>query len=148
MVTQATQRLTYLCSSIPVLLYESDQANWIEKPSPDKWSKLEILGHLVDSAMHNHQRLIRAHIERCPWISYDQDQWVVLNRYQETEPGQLISLWLAYNQHVLHVVHKMPEASWSLRCKVSASEELTLEAIFISYVTHLEHHLHQIIQYE
>jgi hypothetical protein len=29
------------------------------KPSPNKWSKKEILGHLCDSANNNIQRLIR-----------------------------------------------------------------------------------------
>ena len=30
-----------------------------EKPFPEKWSLKEILGHLVDSAANNHQRMVR-----------------------------------------------------------------------------------------
>ena len=30
------------------------------KPDPHKWSKKEILGHLIDSAANNHQRFVRA----------------------------------------------------------------------------------------
>src|SRR4030095_2595683 len=29
------------------------------KPAPGKWSKKEILGHLIDSATNNHQRFVR-----------------------------------------------------------------------------------------
>ena len=31
-----------------------------ERPQPGKWSKKEILGHLIDSATNNHQRFVRA----------------------------------------------------------------------------------------
>lgn len=147
-VTPATQRLAYLCSCVPTILSELDQDTWVEKPFPEKWSKLEILGHLVDSAIHNHQRLVRAHMEDVPMIIYDQDPWVYQNRYQLASAEHLIAFWSVYNQHLLHLVQTMPAASWSLRCKVGTSEVLTLENIFINYLTHLEHHLHQIISYE
>ena len=29
------------------------------KPAPRKWSKKEILGHLLDSAVNNHHRFVR-----------------------------------------------------------------------------------------
>ena len=29
------------------------------KPQPDSWAQIEILGHLVDSAINNHQRIVR-----------------------------------------------------------------------------------------
>src|ERR1043165_9908871 len=29
------------------------------RPAPGKWSKKEILGHLIDSAANNHQRFLR-----------------------------------------------------------------------------------------
>ena len=35
-----------------------------QKPAPNKWSKKEILGHLIDSAANNHQRFIRLQLER------------------------------------------------------------------------------------
>jgi hypothetical protein len=30
------------------------------KENPEKWSRKEILGHLIDSAANNHQRFVRA----------------------------------------------------------------------------------------
>ena len=32
--------------------------------SPEKWSKKQVLGHLIDSATNNHQRFIRAQLAR------------------------------------------------------------------------------------
>ena len=37
----------------------------ILKSKPDKWSKKEILGHLIDLAANNHQRFLRAAQEYC-----------------------------------------------------------------------------------
>ena len=35
-------------------------------PVPGKWSKKQELGHLVDSACNNHQRIVRAQLEKEP----------------------------------------------------------------------------------
>jgi len=34
--------------------------NWTEPFGPDKWTRIELLGHLLDSAANNHQRFVRA----------------------------------------------------------------------------------------
>jgi len=51
------------------------------EPGPGKWSKKEILGHLVDSAQNNIRRFVVAQYETLPTIRYDQDQWVKLAGY-------------------------------------------------------------------
>src|SRR5215813_14552557 len=63
------------------------------KPSPTKWSKKEILGHLVDSAQSNIRRFIVAQYEEQPRIVYNQDQWVAVANYQQYSLPDLISLW-------------------------------------------------------
>lgn len=63
------ERLNYLCTHIPNLLAAIDEATFNEKTSPAKWSKKEIVGHLIDSATNNHQRFIRAQFEDRPSIT-------------------------------------------------------------------------------
>jgi DinB superfamily len=48
------------------------------KPSPAKWSKKEILGHLIDSAQSNIRRFVVAQYEENPFIKYNQDKWVAI----------------------------------------------------------------------
>jgi hypothetical protein len=36
------------------------------RPAPDKWSPKEELGHLLDSAANNHQRIVRGQLEERP----------------------------------------------------------------------------------
>jgi len=41
------------------------------KPSPTKWSKKEILGHLVDSAQNNIRRFVVGQYDERPKIIYN-----------------------------------------------------------------------------
>jgi hypothetical protein len=44
------------------------------RPAPGKWSKKEILGHLIDSAANNHQRFVRLQLtSRLDLPGYDGD---------------------------------------------------------------------------
>ena len=36
------------------------EADAAKRPAPGKWSAKEVIGHLIDSAAHNHQRFVRA----------------------------------------------------------------------------------------
>ena len=60
MKKQYIERLDKLIKMIPDILNQIDENEFCLKPFPDKWSKNEILGHLIDSTANNHQRFIRA----------------------------------------------------------------------------------------
>ena len=71
------------------------------RPAPGKWSKKEILGHLVDSAVNNHQRFVRAqHCEALAFPGYEQDAWVANQNYNDVEWKDLIELWVLFNRHL------------------------------------------------
>jgi hypothetical protein len=80
------------------------------KPTPHEWSKEEILGHLIDSAANNHQRFVRA-VNKVAgqFPTYDQDEWVQIQRYNEAPWSSLVALWSAYNNHLSHVIECIPE---------------------------------------
>lgn len=47
------------------------------RPLPDKWSKKEVLGHLIDSACNNQQKFVRTMAEpRVDFVGYRQNHWV------------------------------------------------------------------------
>src|SRR6202000_2913037 len=82
------------------------------KPQPEKWSKKEILGHLVDSAQNNIRRCVVAQYEDTPTILYAQDQWVREAAYQSYDIHNLIQLWNLLNRHFVAVLSQMsPEAA-------------------------------------
>jgi hypothetical protein len=82
------------------------------KPSAAKWSKKEILGHLVDSAQNNIRRFIVGQYDDLPKIVYKQDDWVALTNYQQYPSDRLIELWVLINQHFCMILENMePESS-------------------------------------
>lgn len=116
------------------------------KPSPDKWSKKEILGHLIDSAHSNIRRFAVAQYEDNPFIKYNQDKWVAINNYQHWDISVIINLWYLLNKQVCHILQNTPSAMYQ---RTSQTEALhTIEWLAIDYVKHLKHHLHVILNLE
>lgn len=62
-VENTIERLSCLCVTIPKMLIEIKEEDFIFSASPEKWSKKQILGHLIDSAANNHQRFVRIQYE-------------------------------------------------------------------------------------
>jgi hypothetical protein len=143
---KAINRLTELCNTIPELLLQISEEEFSEKANSDKWSKKEILGHLIDSATNNHHRLVRGQFEDQPNITYDQNKWNQFNFYNELESRQLITFWLAYNLHFLGVIQNIPTENLS-KIIYRKDEACTLYYMIEDYIQHTEHHLMQIVAY-
>lgn len=146
-IQRPLSRLQYLCSVIPALLRETDEDAFAAKPSPCKWSKKEIIGHLIDSATNNHHRIIRGQFETSPDIFYDQDKWNENSFYQDMEKEKIISFWLHYNLYLIELFQRIPPEKLSYTVSRGAEKDLTLKYIIEDYVAHLEHHLRQVVKY-
>lgn len=113
--------------------------------APGKWSRKEILGHLIDSAANNHQRFVRAQLESpLNFPGYAQERWVETQNYQEESWGYLVGCWAGYNRHLLHVLAQIPADKLNYTCVIGEDNPVTLEFLAQDYVRHLEHHLTQI----
>jgi len=123
--------------------------------APGKWSRKEIVGHLIDSAANNHSRFVRAQLqEDLVFPGYDQDAWVRVQRYRDRSWSDLVALWRAYNRHIACLMesadpaavkrprqsHNLDELAWKA---VERTEPTTLDYFMRDYVAHLEHHLRQ-----
>src|SRR5436190_20828593 len=116
------------------------------KPSPSKWSKKEILGHMVDSAQNNIRRFIVAQYEENPKIGYNQDKWVAIADYQHYNSADLINLWYLLNKHIVVILKNVTD---EMAQRKSQTEELhTIEWLAKDYIRHLLHHLHQVLELE
>src|SRR5580692_3770226 len=99
---QRLKQLRAVIDEIPSRLKELQIARVELKPSPSKWSPKEELGHLLDSAANNHQRIVRTQLEDKPKMpGYDGDAWVKLHNYQQRNWPEMIELWRALNQQLL-----------------------------------------------
>lgn len=137
-------KIISLCDTIPARLKLIAEENLSLKPSAKKWSKKEILGHLIDSAANNHQRFIRAQFE-IPVVYYEQDLWVSIQNYQAENSELLISLWEGYNRHLAHVIKNIPVQNYAKTSIGKDGISHTLEYLIEDYLRHLEYHLNQIL---
>lgn len=140
----------------PALLRLAD-ADVTRRPSPDRWSPKEMLGHLIDSASNNHQRFVRAQSQDdLVFPGYEQDDWVRAQRYREADWPALVTLWWMYNTHLVRVMaavpadvrfrahrrHNLDEIAWQ---PVPSGEPATLDDLMRDYGAHLRHHLAQLL---
>jgi hypothetical protein len=116
------------------------------KPSPVKWSKKEIMGHMIDSAQNNIRRFIVAQYEEAPKIVYNQDKWVEIAGYQHRDTGSLINLWYLLNKQICEILKNTATEMYQRQCQ---TEELhSIEWLARDYNKHLLHHLHAVLDLE
>ena len=117
------------------------------KPKPEKWSKKEVLGHLIDSANNNLRRFICGQYEVNPKIIYQQDFWVKSNNYQNVPRKNVIQLWKLFNEQICEVLQTMSVENTHLTCDTGKDsvQLYSIRWLADDYVKHLKHHLNQII---
>jgi hypothetical protein len=145
-IQDTIDRFTYVLNTVPPLLHKLDETSFSIKPAPGKWSKKEILGHLIDSASNNHQRFVRAQFEDTPAIAYDQDKWNEFSYHYHMRKDDLIDFWLDHNRYLLKLIKHIP--NFMLSKKVKVGDQIhNLQFIIEDYVVHMEYHLKQIVDY-
>lgn len=126
-------------------------------PAPGKWSPVEVIGHLLDSANNNHRRFILAQgQDDLVFDGYEQEAWVTRQHYQAAPWVELVHLWHLYNRHIARVMAATPREVRELVHDrhslhrmafraVPENQSATLDYLMNDYVDHLEHHLSQIL---
>lgn len=137
-------------------LFELDEAFVREPRSPGAWSRKQILGHLIDSASVNHQRIIEAQVTgSIVFASYAHEDWVRLQGYQTQDWEELVTLWSSLNMHLCGIVEMIPHEVLDASHPAHSYHEMayrplpeaqpsTLGYLIEDYFAHLKHHLAQI----
>lgn len=143
MIADTVQKLTDTINDI--LNRDVDSIDWAAKPAPTKWSKKQIIGHLIDSAQVNLQRFIRCTYEENFKLTYEQVEWVDAAHYQDADINELLGLWKLLNLQIARVLANYPADRLQARCDNSKKiQELhTVEWLAADYVDHMKHHLKQ-----
>ncbi|HZP33216.1 MAG TPA: DinB family protein [Candidatus Acidoferrales bacterium] len=146
-MTTAAEELTgVVAQNLPKLRTLSEE-EVMRSRGTGKWVKKEILGHLIDSAVNNHQRFVRAQLSgRLVWPGYEQDRWVAVQKYRERSWAEIVILWEQLNRHLAHVMANVPAERLGTKCVIGEGEPVTLEWLMSDYVRHLRHHLDQILR--
>src|SRR5260221_13661179 len=109
-------RLRLILETVPPRLLAIEDADAARPVASEKWSRKEVLGHLVDSASNNHQRFVRGQLApELHFPPYEQEGWVAVQRYRSEPWDAIVDLWRAYNRHLLHVMAAVSESPFAQR---------------------------------
>lgn len=141
---KVVQELNQILTEFVPKLQSISEVDFSAKPNPSKWSKKEVIGHLIDSAQNNLRRFVVGQYDKTPSkITYQQDFWVSANNYQNRPAKSVITLWQLINEQIAAVLTTMPKEKYSAQSETS--ELHTLEWLAEDYVKHMKHHLNQAI---
>jgi hypothetical protein len=145
-MTQKTNRLNQLLEEMENLFSTHSIVEFDTKPSNLVWSKKEILGHLIDSALNNIQRFTEIQYSEKPYQvrKYNPDELVKANNYQYKDNGDLFQLWLQLNKQIGFIMHNQTQTTLQYSLILPDGQPKNLRFLMIDYVDHLEHHLNQI----
>ncbi len=143
---EVSKYLEQTIKSVLPLLEKITDSEASLKPAANKWSKKEILGHLLDSACNNQQKFLRTMItSKLQFFGYQQNEWVSLQNYNAVKWKTLINWWVSVNEHLSHIIENTPKETLSHTIQIVNDGPFPLEFIIADYVEHLKHHLKQIL---
>jgi hypothetical protein len=78
-----------------------------------------------DSAINNINRFIRIQYEEQPFViqSYNQDQWVNLQNYQERPLDEILNLFIALNKQIINIISNIPKERLSNLCNIGNNQQ-------------------------
>jgi len=113
--------------------------------SDDKWTLKEIIGHLIDSASNNHQRIIRLQLsDAIEFPDYKNSDWLAIQKHQNMKFSELLSLFYYFNKLLVNIISDIDEKCLNNKWNVAWDENstfITLECLIIHYIKHLDGHL-------
>jgi hypothetical protein len=147
-MTRLTSEFEQLLKRGLEYLSQSSELEMSRKSSPEKWSKKEILGHLIDSGINNLQRFTEIQFKNKPYRirKYDQDELVKANDYQNSEIKEIVELWVSINNRIKNLMKQQSEKTLNYKIELDNKSITDLRFLMNDYVDHLEHHLNQIIK--
>lgn len=125
---------------------KATESEMSSRPAPHKWSKKEIIGHLIDSGINNLQRFSEISFEDQPYVvrPYKQEELVRYNRYQEASLAELLRLIKALNDRIQALMLHQDKDSLQLAVITPDGKQADLRFLMDDYVVHFAHHVKQL----
>lgn len=142
-----TDRIEELISIWEVKLLQLPQDIRTERRNSQNRTIKQILGHMIDSASNNHQRIVRLQFNKTlefPDYRQDNDLWIAIQNHQQEDWSKMINMWKYYNLHLGHIFLNVDPTCLSNTWKDFEGTVVTLAEMIEGYLVHLELHLLEI----
>jgi hypothetical protein len=117
------------------------------RPSGSGWTLKEIIGHLVDSASNNHQRITRLQlVPELQFPGYENEKWLATEKWNLLGWEEILDLFRSYNILLAHLIRNVDPGCWKNRWfgRDRFGERVySLEEMIVDYRKHLREHLDQ-----
>jgi hypothetical protein len=116
---------------------------------PGGWTRKQELGHLLDSAVNNHIRFVRAALDGSyHGPGYAQNEWVHLHAWQQLPWTTLLEFWQQHNMLLVHLIAQISSEELEAKCVIDHGQSVTLHFLITDYVLHLQHHVDHLLSRE
>lgn len=107
----------------------------------------QLIGHLIDSASNNQQRMVRLQYSSnlvFPDYTQDNDLWIAIQNYQKSDWISLVGLWKYYNLHIIQVIKNIDTSKLGNTWTDFEGNIVSLENMVNGYLGHLHLHMGEI----
>lgn len=148
-MTETINKLEELLTITKKYISNSSDADLSLKANPEKWSKKEIIGHLIDSGINNIQRFTAIQFEKEPYRikPMKQVELVKVNDYQNSEIEELSAFLMSLNIRIKNLMSRQNAQTLATKIELYTKGNLSdLRYLMEDYVAHFEQHVNQIIK--
>jgi len=114
-----------------------------EKRNSQNRTIKQLVGHVIDSASNNHQRMVRLQYNPeliFPDYTQHNDLWIAIQHYQDSDWNGLVHLWKYYNLHIVYIIKNVDASKLNNKWTDFEGNVSTLEDMIKGYWWHLKLH--------
>jgi hypothetical protein len=120
------------------------QARW--KPAPEKWSMLEVLGHLIDEEREDFPKRLRLLLEdsKRQWPPIDPEGWARERDYNARELATSVETFLADRAASIEWLEGLDDPEWGIAYPHPKLGEIRAGDLLASWLAHDFLHMRQL----
>ena len=120
------------------------QARW--RPSPEKWSMLDVVCHLYDEERFDFRQRIDLLLHKPgeEWPQFDTGEWVNEHRYAEQDIVEMRTLFRREREHSIAWLAGLENPDWNVSREHSRMGPITAGTLLASWLAHDYLHLRQL----
>jgi len=122
-----------------------DEAEFVFKPAPDKWSAKEVMLHLCDAELVATYRIKSTIAEPNPILfPFEPDMWAGNLSYLGQDHRAALEIFRVLRANTSDLLATLPAEAWERTLVHRASGKMTLRQLVETFTKHVDRHIGQI----